>query len=95
MKLSLLGMSFLGDYQFLLDMSSTRLFDMMEVQLRFLLVEKYQREKHSRTIRRLKSKVNHVIKSAREGGKSQVSKGELECCEGTYQGVGYLGPCLV
>lgn len=68
--MSLLAMSFLGDYQFLLDMSSTRLFDMMEVQLlRFLLVEKYQREKHSRTIRRLKSKVNHVIKSVREGRK--------------------------
>ena len=52
MEFSYLHFSFLknfpSDYQLLIDMSFTKLSDLLEVQfLRFLLVEKAQREKHS------------------------------------------------
>lgn len=50
-------------------MSSTRLSDMLDVQLlTCLLMEKVQREKYSRTIKGLKSKVTYVNKSIHEGG---------------------------
>lgn len=61
--------NFPGDYQSFINMSSTGLSDILEVQLlRCLLVGQAQREKYSKTNRGLQSKVIHVNRSIHEGG---------------------------
>lgn len=65
-NLSLLE-SFPGDYHSLLDTCSTGLLNLLEIQLlRCLLVGKAQREKCSRTIKEIQSRMNDAIRNAQE-----------------------------
>lgn len=58
----------MGYYQLLLGMPSVKFSNQLEVQpLKCLIVGKAQREKHSRNIRGLQSKVNFAMKNTHEG----------------------------